>query len=375
MINFIAAGGVVDKVINVVVIGAAQTGKSALIQQEIKKNFLEEYKPTAGLRFASTIIGQQKIFLVDLSGYLHHTAVHDPYYRDANIILLCSSLNQSDDCSLHGFLEKSRRLAPEAPVFVVGTKSDIGHRDAQVAIDAFVREHELQFFSTSAKKNENPMAKIFEAIVKEFPVPDDAIAEAVAEPTALERLAPLIHGLPQSDFRRSFCGLYAQLARNRDSKIIHASIDLIEQYNSRSGNTTDFTMFFNFESACRQTKCTVAAKAIGKILGMCIIAGICLLLGVSVGALFGAAIGIVAGIWSGPAALAFSMSGLLVGSVTGWTLGLLAAASCTGLAFGCVGMAASGYCFFKTSGLTSWVQEVSKNGKSVCVAETSAAFA
>ncbi len=365
--------GVSESAIKLVVVGKAGAGKSAMITRMCGNSFSEKYVATVGASLVTTHANEKKISIIDVSGSKKSAPVMKGYYRDADAILLCVSLDQWDKSDLKKRLDLIKRLAPNAPVFLVGTKSDMKHSVTQDEIDAFVLEHELRFFPTSAKEEKNPMAAILEKVVTTVPARELSNGHTMSKMDRLNKLHELITRLPKSEFKTSLFSLYDQLVIDSNSKIISATITLIDEFNNHSKDTDYRPIFSQFESACKQSKCATVAKTIGKTIAMCVIAGICVLIGTTVGALLGATIGISAGIWSGPAAVAFALSGLFAGSATGWTVGLLAATSYAGLVFGCTGMATSGYCFFKTPPLTSVVHEVSAHGKTVSAEKNSVA--
>lgn len=68
--------------------------------------------------------------------------------------------------------------------------------------------------------------------------------------------------------------------------------------------------------------------------GIVIITGVCALLGVSIGGVLGATVGILAGAWAGPGAAVTGILGLFKGSVTGWAIGVATSALVTGTFFG-----------------------------------------
>lgn len=112
------------------VVGDAATGKTALLESHLNKNFPESYSPTMCENYRHTIQDKDTLVVLDIidcAGNEDFAKLRTSFYVGINVFLLCYSI--SSPSSLENVTKKwQTELAthcPKAAVILVGTKLDL----------------------------------------------------------------------------------------------------------------------------------------------------------------------------------------------------------------------------------------------------------
>jgi small GTP-binding protein len=143
----------------IVVVGASDVGKTAIVNQLVNQTFKEEGQPTIGVEFKAFQIqagGENvKLQIWDTAGQERFRAVSKAYFRNAVGAVLVFDLTQKptfDDVGTW-LNDLTSLCAPNAYVILVGNKSDLADERAVSAAEAdeASRRYNLEFIETSAK--------------------------------------------------------------------------------------------------------------------------------------------------------------------------------------------------------------------------------
>lgn len=172
--------------LKVAVVGDAATGKTALLESFINKNFPESYSPTMCESYRYTLNDKDGSLVVlditDCAGNEDFAKLRTSFYVGINVFLLCYSI--SSPSSLENVTKKwQQEMAthcPKAAVVLVGTKLDL--RDDKDTIEALkakklkpvsqsqgkAKAKEINAYSylECSAKSKKHMASVFEDIPK-----------------------------------------------------------------------------------------------------------------------------------------------------------------------------------------------------------------
>jgi len=155
----------------VVVIGAAGSGKTAMVERLVRKEFSEKQKTTVGVEFnpfkvcVNDFIVQLDLW--DTAGQENYKAIAKSYFREAvGCVLVYDITSQKSFDELGFWLNQFRELAdPQAFIILVGNKSDL---ESQRVISSdwateFAEKQFLQYFETSALTAQN-ISEVFQTL-------------------------------------------------------------------------------------------------------------------------------------------------------------------------------------------------------------------
>jgi small GTP-binding protein len=157
-----------EYICKIIIIGNSGVGKSSLCENYITNTFNNtEYNPTIGLEFYSKIITvDNKIIhlqIWDTAGQERFRCITTQYYRDANGIIICFSLDDPKsfqeleihmkDLQYHTHKESHENTIKK---ILVGTFSDIDtYKISNEEINLFANEYNLKYYNVSSKTGEN----------------------------------------------------------------------------------------------------------------------------------------------------------------------------------------------------------------------------
>ncbi len=165
------------KIIKLGVIGPQAVGKSALTVRYVQKVFIDEYLPSIEDLYKRNIIidGEQiEVDILDSSGLDEYVVMRRNWYCEREAFLMVYAINSKGSFeAMKMFHEQlmSYRAGKEAPLVLVGNKSDIEDRKVTKEEGAqLAKQYNAEFMETSAKKDIN-VKEVFELITrKEFAI-------------------------------------------------------------------------------------------------------------------------------------------------------------------------------------------------------------
>lgn len=145
------------------VIGAAASGKTALVEQLITKQFSDSTKTTVGVDFRPYRVDYKqhviRLEIWDTAGQEQYKAVAKTYFRNAVGCVLCFDTTEEKSFNDVPFwLGQFRELAnPNAVVILVGTKTDLEDQRqiSQETAEQFAQDNLLPYIETSAVTGKN----------------------------------------------------------------------------------------------------------------------------------------------------------------------------------------------------------------------------
>jgi Ras-related protein Rab-1A len=171
-----------------ILLGDPQVGKTSLLSRYVDDKFPEKYNPTVGANFLIKevdlvdIISQLdlddelkqevqekgfKIYFWDIGGQHDKLIATEYYFQDAvGAIIVFDLINKESFNHLEFWIDKLKTLTGEdVPFIIVGNKTDLSEKRkiALNTIEEKAEDHGVQYFETSAKKDEN-VRKAFESL-------------------------------------------------------------------------------------------------------------------------------------------------------------------------------------------------------------------
>lgn len=357
----------------VLLVGDAGVGKTELSERLNNKPFSQRYIPTIGVEFTRKDYDNLILEVWDLSGG-DYSYTFERLQRGADALIICCDLsNRTSFNNLERYINDFRAGNPKAPIIIAGTKQDLEEEHRLVSNQELQRLAEVfgcDCVLTSAKTGLN-VQELFKNIAdktvvdQEEEVPFGSNEGEFA--VGLQSLRNDISRQSNDEFKFALNDLCNKLLSNIDQnginpnnmRVLQATQTMLQNLESHPTNYQH--IFENYETDCKQTR--NLGSTLLKAIGVVIITGIFAAVGVSVGAVLGAGVGILAGAWSGPGTAASGVLGLFTGSVTGWALGVAAAAAVTGIAFGAVGVVLGHHGLFKLNDVEKAVENVIESGE------------
>jgi len=117
--------------IKVAVVGDAVSGKTALLESFLNKNFPESYQPTMCENYRYTITEKDGslvvLDIVDCAGNEDFAKLRQSFYVGINVVLLCFSLSSpsSYENVTKKWQQEMATHCPKAAIVLVGTKLDL----------------------------------------------------------------------------------------------------------------------------------------------------------------------------------------------------------------------------------------------------------
>ena len=155
--------GEADYKFNVVIIGAAGSGKTAIVEQLIDKKFSDKPKTTVGVDYRPFRIKNgaflTQLELWDTAGQENYKAIAKTYFRSAvGCVLVFDVTSQASFDELSMWLQTYKELAdPASVILLVGNKTDLEKERVISAETAknFAKEKNLEYYETSAVSGQN----------------------------------------------------------------------------------------------------------------------------------------------------------------------------------------------------------------------------
>lgn len=145
-------------------VGDSRVGKSCIIKRYCEGRFVQKYITTIGVDYGVkkvTIAGRKvAVNFFDLSGSPDYDDIRNPFYADAQVVLLVFDLDNRESFNNLGRWENAMRAnglnLKEAVVMLVGNKCDGRGKevDSSEAI-AYAKKKGFEYYQTSASSGEN----------------------------------------------------------------------------------------------------------------------------------------------------------------------------------------------------------------------------
>jgi small GTP-binding protein len=151
------------KVIRVTMLGDSAVGKTSLISQFLTQKFDENYLTTIGKdKLEKKVVMEDgneiKLIIWDTAGQERfHSIATSTIKGSQGIVLTFDLTKKSTFNSLEAWLNDIQENSNEVPVVIFGNKCDLFEKYEIENEDAkkFAKDHNLQYFETSAKQNVN----------------------------------------------------------------------------------------------------------------------------------------------------------------------------------------------------------------------------
>ncbi|KAJ1921982.1 RAS1 protein [Mycoemilia scoparia] len=156
-----------------VVLGPGGVGKSALIINFQRGEFLEVYDPTIEDNYTHECIidGENALLdILDSAGQDEYSAMQDHYIRGGQGFIIVYSIASLDSLNqVKARVAKIRRLKQtnRCPIVIIGNKCDLGEERRQVSYregEAFAKKSGAAFFEASAKSGHNVADAFYQCI-------------------------------------------------------------------------------------------------------------------------------------------------------------------------------------------------------------------
>ena len=151
-----------DYSLKVVVVGDSGVGKTCFLIRYVRNLFDEESQPTLGVEFMTKIVTTERhkiqLQLWDTAGQELFRSVTRGYYRGSAGALLVFDLSNRDSFDNIGrWLQDVRDTArSDVVTLLIGNKCDLDERQVSTEeAQEFAKEHNMQYFETSAKTGAN----------------------------------------------------------------------------------------------------------------------------------------------------------------------------------------------------------------------------
>lgn len=157
----------------VCIIGAAGSGKTAMVDQLVNHEFHEETKTTVGVEYATLAFNVNdytvQLEMWDTAGQEKYHSIAKTYFRNAKACVLVFDISEQksfDELTL--WLDMFRQLAdPNAYIILVGNKADLEEQRQVQGTQAqeFAKENLLEYIETSSVTGQN-IKETFEKIAR-----------------------------------------------------------------------------------------------------------------------------------------------------------------------------------------------------------------
>jgi Ras-related protein Rab-11B len=152
-----------DMILKILIIGDSGVGKSNLLLRYVKNEFSPDLRSTVGVEFGYKMLKIDdldiKAQIWDTAGQERYKAITSAYYKGAKGVLIVYDITRKQSYeNLENWLNDFKMKSDEnASIVIIGNKSDLIEKreiDTEEAKN-FASLHNLAFFETSAKENEN----------------------------------------------------------------------------------------------------------------------------------------------------------------------------------------------------------------------------
>ena len=158
---------------NVILVGAAGSGKSSLVNQFAHGSFQPHYTSTIGIdrKIRDFVVDDMKVKVKmwDTAGQERFHSLVSQYFRHVEAVLCVYDITSYESFKeLRKWITRASRLVPShAQFFLIGNKIDLpGRRVFTEDLFSYLEECKYQHFETSAKQGN--VEPIFEAIIRQL---------------------------------------------------------------------------------------------------------------------------------------------------------------------------------------------------------------
>eukprot|EP01120_Amphizonella_sp_Union-15-10_P014744 TRINITY_DN726_c0_g2_i1.p1 TRINITY_DN726_c0_g2~~TRINITY_DN726_c0_g2_i1.p1 ORF type:complete len:186 (+),score=42.47 TRINITY_DN726_c0_g2_i1:33-590(+) len=159
---------------NIVVLGGAEVGKTAIILQLIQKHFPEEYDPTIEDNYKKTVTVDNKTYvmeILDTAGKKEFAGMNDSSITNGNgFVLVYDITNRASFEEIKAFKSQIERFKADSvvPIVMVGNKVDLEKRQVKVEeAEELAHSWCCPFFELSAKTRIN-VEEAFFMLIREI---------------------------------------------------------------------------------------------------------------------------------------------------------------------------------------------------------------
>ena len=143
----------VEFFVKVVVAGDCEVGKTAILKQLLKKEFISEYKPTKGYEFNIDLIKVNytviKFQIWDMCGAENYRTSLLQLYRNSNLgVLVYSISSRKSFDNIEDWIVKLKKKAPTTKIILIGNKKDEEDKREVTYEEGkqICEKHNLEFF-------------------------------------------------------------------------------------------------------------------------------------------------------------------------------------------------------------------------------------
>ena len=143
----------VEFFVKVVVAGDCEVGKTAILKQLLKKEFISEYKPTQGYEFNIVLIKVNdtviKFQIWDMCGAENYRTSLLQLYRNSNLgVLVYSISSRKSFDNIEDWIVKLKKKAPTTKIILIGNKKDEEDKREVTYEEGkqICEKHNLEFF-------------------------------------------------------------------------------------------------------------------------------------------------------------------------------------------------------------------------------------
>lgn len=171
MLSIIAMADTGGLRFKVILLGNMEIGKTSLIVRFTDDTFNEDDVVEIDQKDRTLEVDgkEVKILITDTAGQERFRTLTSSYYRNADAILLCYSVDDATSFEdVEGHMQEGSRYSQRSAKFVVATKSDV--EDPAVSDqdgEEFAKSKDMPFFKTSAKTGEG-VEELFTAVAKKL---------------------------------------------------------------------------------------------------------------------------------------------------------------------------------------------------------------
>ena len=147
------------RVVKLVIIGDAATGKSSLLLRAVDDMFSESYISTIGVDFKIRTDDSKllKLQIWDTAGQERFRTITSSYYKGASVFVIVFDVTKRESFESVGsnWVEEIKKYAdPQKsnPILLVGNKTDLNNREVSLAeAEAFALNHHMMYLDFSSK--------------------------------------------------------------------------------------------------------------------------------------------------------------------------------------------------------------------------------
>lgn len=195
----------------VIVVGDEKTGKSALIERILHKNFLDDYEPTIIKIHTKEYAYRAKtadLEIVEIGGGVNSSDLRSKYYRDCDFIVICFSLADNSFSKVGNWVTEINRVRPNATKILIGTNGDTSDRTVPFnAVKQFVSVNYINRYYEISSRDDVNIRKLVRNVF--IPILFDPDSCDDPHPSDASNFKVCLWGAPGSGktaFRTTLCG-------------------------------------------------------------------------------------------------------------------------------------------------------------------------